>query len=343
MERWARCWPASTGPWALILVWRRLTSIGRTPGSASAIWPVAGPSSSGGGGSPTPPLVVSLVESGTVRPWTVRSLCCTLSKGRGYTLQLPGSRQASGNAVDGSGSGRRPTCRASCPGARESEGHLTGRAGSAEALHSPLLSLPYRLELNRLEDLGDMVPYLFEDALLAEALEPQIGGARVLRVGLAWQGNPRFPEDWHRSIPLEVILPLSRIEGIMYFVLQRGPGLDQLAGLADLWQPRLLVTTNEEGWGWEHTAAVIRKLDLVITSDSAVAHLAGAMGRPVWVGASGCGRLALAPRPRRQPLVSDNEAIPPDDLASLGGRVRADCRGTCQPESDGSRLSCARG
>lgn len=152
-----------------------------------------------------------------------------------------------------------------------------------EAIHVPLMSLPYRLNLLQLEEQGGMVPYLFEDAHLADAIEPQLGAASGLRVGLAWQGNPRFPEDWHRSIPLKALLPLSRVEGIQCIVLQRGPGLEQLDALSDCWQPQRLMSPNEEEWGWENTAAVISRLDLVITSDSAIAHLAGAMGRPAWV------------------------------------------------------------
>jgi tetratricopeptide (TPR) repeat protein len=171
-----------------------------------------------------------------------------------------------------------------CPGV---ERVLPLDSVSPEApLHIAMMSLPGRLGIDRTHHLGWPVPYLFADKRLCQTLEAKMGPAGGLRVGIFWQGNPRFPEDWHRSIPLTKFLPLTLVEGVQFFVLQRGPGLDQLPGLADRWQPRLLSAPNGDEWCWEHTAAVIRQLDLVITSDSAVAHLAGAMGRPVWVALS---------------------------------------------------------
>jgi hypothetical protein len=100
-------------------------------------------------------------------------------------------------------------------------------------------------------------------------------------VGIAWQGNPRHPSDRRRSFPLASFEPLSALPGITLVSLQQGAGTEQL----DRLRGRLPI---EEPAGFAHgdmldTAAVIGGLDLVIAPDTAVAHLAGALGRPVWV------------------------------------------------------------
>jgi tetratricopeptide (TPR) repeat protein len=94
------------------------------------------------------------------------------------------------------------------------------------------------------------------------------------RVGLAWQGNPKHRNDRNRSMPLAVLEPLLRAAGWQFFSLQLGVVKKDLPeGLFDL--SPLLVNMSE-------TAAAVENLDLVITVDSSVAHLAGALGRPVW-------------------------------------------------------------
>jgi hypothetical protein len=143
--------------------------------------------------------------------------------------------------------------------------------------HCPLMSLPAAFG-TAIESIPAQVPYLrvpAEAKQSAESLEWPIDG---LRVGLVWSGNPLFPEDRLRSIPLSGFEPLLALNGVHFFSLQMGPAASQLAEVGapaiDL-QPAIGDMAD--------TAALIEKLDLVITVDTAVAHLAGALGKPVWV------------------------------------------------------------
>jgi tetratricopeptide (TPR) repeat protein len=103
---------------------------------------------------------------------------------------------------------------------------------------------------------------------------------RALRVGVAWAGNPRYKADRKRSMHLATLLPLLRTEGITWISLQKGPGADQLAALPGdvfIWDGSSADKDLAE------TAALVATLDLVITTDTCIAHLAGAMGKPVWI------------------------------------------------------------
>jgi hypothetical protein len=103
-------------------------------------------------------------------------------------------------------------------------------------------------------------------------------------LGIAWQGNPRHKWDRHRSFPLAQLEPLARIEGVTLVSLQKGPGTEQLALLGDRF-PVLDLGPELDGGGaaFVDTVAVLGCLDLVVCSDTAVAHLAGALAVPVWV------------------------------------------------------------
>jgi hypothetical protein len=106
------------------------------------------------------------------------------------------------------------------------------------------------------------------------------GTALPLRVGIAWAGNPRYKADSRRSIELKTLLPLLRIHGITWISLQKGSAAKQLATLpGDLfvWDGSSLDKDLAE------TAGMVATLDLVITTDTCIAHLAGAMAKPVWI------------------------------------------------------------
>lgn len=103
-------------------------------------------------------------------------------------------------------------------------------------------------------------------------------GARR-RIGLVWAGNPRHHFDAFRSLPLTALLPLAALEGNAWFAIQKGPGATQLADVAGRWPLHAL---GDDLADFASTAALIESLDLVIT-DTSVAHLAGALGKPVWV------------------------------------------------------------
>jgi hypothetical protein len=150
-------------------------------------------------------------------------------------------------------------------------------------VHVPLLSLPGILG-TRLDTVPADVPYLSADPQLSEPWRRELAGLDGYRVGIAWQGDPKFPDDRFRSVPLACFAPVAEIDGVRLVSLQKGFGTEQIASFAARWPivdlgPRL----DEEGSSFTDTAAVMTTLDLIVTSDSALAHLAGALGAAVWM------------------------------------------------------------
>jgi Tetratricopeptide repeat len=122
-------------------------------------------------------------------------------------------------------------------------------------------------------------PYVVADATRtsawAQRLMPRDGR---LRIGIAWAGNPVHQNDRRRSIPLDAFAPLAALPNVDWFALQVGPRANDAApsGFA--------LTRMGDGIGdVSDTAAIVAQLDLVIAADTSVAHLAGAMGVPVWL------------------------------------------------------------
>jgi tetratricopeptide (TPR) repeat protein len=148
-------------------------------------------------------------------------------------------------------------------------------------LHCPLMSLPLAFG-TELATIPAEVPYLTvpnseKDAARAAAINlswPSSG----LRVGLVWAGNPTHAKDRFRSIPFSAFAPLLDLEGVHLFSLQMGPAAEQLVPYADR-----IPTLTFPGADLADTAARISHLDLVISVDTAIAHLTGALGIPVWL------------------------------------------------------------
>jgi tetratricopeptide (TPR) repeat protein len=150
-------------------------------------------------------------------------------------------------------------------------------------VHAPLMSLP-GIFGTMLAEVPAPVPYLSADPRLVAHWRQDLQALGGLRVGVCWQGNPGHARDRQRSFPLSGLEPLARLPGVRLVSLQRGPGVEQVAAL----RGRLEVT--ELGAGLDQaagpfmdTAAVMTNLDLVISCDTAGAHLAGALGVPVWL------------------------------------------------------------
>lgn len=152
-------------------------------------------------------------------------------------------------------------------------------------LHCPLMSLPLALGLT-LETIPATVPYLRVDPDQGLAWRLRLAALPGLRVGLVWAGNPRTADpaanaiDRRRSMRLAQFGPLGAVPGISVVSLQKGPPATQ----SQAPPPGLALTDwTAELWDFADTAALIAGLDLVISVDTAVVHLAGALGKPVWV------------------------------------------------------------
>jgi Flp pilus assembly protein TadD len=137
----------------------------------------------------------------------------------------------------------------------------------------PLMTLP-RIFNTTLSNIPNRVPYLNADPQLVSRWREKIGAAPGLKVGVAWAGNPSHRNDRARSIPLAAFLGLAEIPGVRLFSLQKGrPARDAGTSIASM------IDWTEELTDFADTAALVANLDLVISVDTAVAHLAGAMGR----------------------------------------------------------------
>ncbi|MFA4994078.1 MAG: tetratricopeptide repeat protein [Bdellovibrionales bacterium] len=151
--------------------------------------------------------------------------------------------------------------------------------------HVPMMSLPYMFGTD-LDSIPAKIPYLrVGDAARAQWAD-KFANARGFKVGLVWSGNPREKliaahlTDKRRSMDLQTLMPLFDAEGIQFFSLQKGAKTDQIkaCGLQDK-----VTDFMSDVEDFEDTAAIIEHLDLVISVDTSVAHLAGGMGKSVWI------------------------------------------------------------
>jgi tetratricopeptide (TPR) repeat protein len=143
--------------------------------------------------------------------------------------------------------------------------------------HCPLMSLPLALGTT-LENIPAHVPYLFAPMDALEAAHKLSWPAAKLKIGIAWTGNSSHPKNRYRSVPLELLETVFDIDGAQFYSLQMGPAEKELAAR------KLPVTDLAPVTGdMADTAAQMAYLDLVITIDTSMAHLAGALGKSVWV------------------------------------------------------------
>jgi hypothetical protein len=153
-------------------------------------------------------------------------------------------------------------------------------AESAADLQISIASLPARLGITR-KDMPGTIPYLCADPRLVQAWRARLARSVRLKVGVAWSGNPRHANDRFRSAKLSDLEPLARLEGVDFYSLQKDPAEDSARryGWTD-WTSEFL--------DFADTAAFIENLDLVVSVDTAIVHLAGAMGKPVLLLAPKC-------------------------------------------------------
>jgi tetratricopeptide (TPR) repeat protein len=145
-------------------------------------------------------------------------------------------------------------------------------------VHCPLMSLPFVLGTT-LQSIPVWVPYINADPFAVERWRNRLNAAAGIKVGLVWAGRSQHKNDANRSISLERLMPLFGIDNARWFSLQVG---DRKADLSRI--PSHLIT-DLSGFlsDFSETAAALMCLDLVITVDTAVAHLAGALGKTVWL------------------------------------------------------------
>src|SRR4028118_2081274 len=138
----------------------------------------------------------------------------------------------------------------------------------------PMLSLPYALG-TKLETIPANTPYLSPPAGAEFKLLPD----RNLKVGIVWAGNPKHRKNKQRSCSLSQFLPLLDVSGVSFYSLQKELSEADRA----LLNQSSIVDLSPHFGDLADTAAAIAQLDLVISVDTAVAHLAGALGKPVWI------------------------------------------------------------
>jgi hypothetical protein len=141
-----------------------------------------------------------------------------------------------------------------------------------------LLSLPRWLGIT-LDNLPAATPYLHVNADRVAAWRTRLAAYPGRRIGLVWGGNPQHKNDRNRSCPLILLKPLLDLPGISWFSLQKGESAKQLAAL----EGNGIIDLGPDLNSYADTAAALGGLDLLITVDTSVAHVAGAVGCPAWV------------------------------------------------------------
>jgi tetratricopeptide (TPR) repeat protein len=154
----------------------------------------------------------------------------------------------------------------------------TGDRLPAHDLHVPLMSLPHRLGVD--PDVGlPGVPYLRIDSALSATWRQRLDALHRPRIGVVWAGNPSHDNDRNRSMPADALRPLLHRRAGSIVSLQVGGAVPALSGLGN---GNVFDPTPDIG-DFADTGAIIEHLDLVVSVDTAVAHLAGALARPVWL------------------------------------------------------------
>ncbi len=151
--------------------------------------------------------------------------------------------------------------------------------------HLSLMSAPFAMKTT-LETVPAHIPYLAADATAVAAWHEKISPSGRLKVGLVWAGDPRphdpsaHKTDKARSIPLRTLMPLLRETRVQFISLQQGAARTQLQDIPASHRPLDPMDAVDD---FADTAALVETLDLIITVDTAVAHLAGGLGKPVWI------------------------------------------------------------
>jgi len=152
-------------------------------------------------------------------------------------------------------------------------------------VHAPLMSLPSIFKTT-IETVPAATPYLHADPELVEMWKEALAGSGTFNVGIAWQGNSKYRGDRTRSIPLRHFAAIAQVEGVRLFSLQKGDGTEQLDEFTHDHDVVTFDDMDQQTGAFMDTAAIMKNLDLVITSDTVIPHLAGGLGVNVWMAVS---------------------------------------------------------
>ncbi|MBF0157127.1 MAG: tetratricopeptide repeat protein [Magnetococcales bacterium] len=147
--------------------------------------------------------------------------------------------------------------------------------------HLPLMSLPGLLGITP-ESLPGPLPYLKPTAAIRDKWRQRLANLPGLKVGIAWSGNPQQMANRFRACRLALMAPLFEIPGIHFLSLQKGPPAKELVGLTTPPSDRSILDMGEELTDFAETAGLLSELDLLISTDTAVIHLAGGVGCRTW-------------------------------------------------------------
>jgi hypothetical protein len=142
-----------------------------------------------------------------------------------------------------------------------------------------LLSLPSIFN-TREETIPANVPYIRISKWVVDKWSSKIMDKGMVKIGIAWAGSPTHKNDRNRSVLLDLFKPLGSLDNVVFYSLQKGYGSEQVKGLGE---DLKIIDLTDGIEDFLDTAGLIMNLDLVISVDTAVAHLAGALGKPVWV------------------------------------------------------------
>jgi Flp pilus assembly protein TadD len=144
-------------------------------------------------------------------------------------------------------------------------------------VHCPIMSLPLLFGTTR-DAIPGVLPYVVVPESMSDVWKARLASITKRRVGLVWAGNQAMRDGAGRSIPLAAFASVLRSDQWRVVSLQKGEGAEQ----TDAWRGHIEVWMDQCG-DFLDTAALVQNLDLVVAIDSAMAHLAGAMGKPVWL------------------------------------------------------------
>ena len=147
-------------------------------------------------------------------------------------------------------------------------------------IHYPLLSLPYIFG-TKLETIPAKIPYIHADETMVQKWQNKIESpASSFKIGLIWAGDPKLKFGHSRSCPLELFSSLAELDDFIFYSLQKGESSEQASNPP---KGMKLIDYTEDIHDFSDTAAIMNNMDLIISVDTAVAHLAGALGKRVWV------------------------------------------------------------